>query len=100
MIKRFAILLTIILILSLGTQFQAQADDTFFSISGTVSVTDNYSLGNGGITVSFGSYSAITDSTGLYTIANIPDGTSATLTPTSGCDLNFTPGTNTIIGNT
>jgi hypothetical protein len=97
MIKRFAQLITILLIFTLAYPLPAQAA-TGYSISGVVIVDTPFSVG--GVKVTFGSYSATTADNGSYTISGIPEGQTETLTPSSGCDLTFTPDPDTITGPT
>jgi chitinase len=65
-----------------------------FTVSGKV--TDAATLlPLAGVTVTLGTHSAITSSTGAYTIRNVPSGTSGTLTP-SLAGKTFTPPTITV----
>jgi hypothetical protein len=59
-----------------------------YSISGTVTFGG---VGMAGVTVAFSTYTAVTNSSGAYTISNIPGGTRARVVPTLA-GYGFTPG--------
>ena len=79
--------------LSLAADLTAQnfkatlASSGLYSISGTITVGG---IGLAGVKVAFSTYSALTNSVGVYTISNIPGGTTAKIVP-SLAGYAFTP---------
>ena len=86
MIKKLALLLTVILIASLSFPLPAQAA-TGFSVSGKVSTSGGALAG---VTITFGTLNTTTNASGNFTFSNVLSGTSADLTPTK-VGYNFNP---------
>jgi hypothetical protein len=88
MIKKLALIVTIILILSISLPQPVQAA-TGYTVSGTITL-NGVGLKNVVVAISSTSYSAVTNGLGNYAIHYVPKGTSGYLTP-SLAGYTFTP---------
>ena len=78
MFKKIVQIITVILIISLSLPLPVLAA-AGFTVSGTVSTSGGALAG---VTLTLGTLTATTKASGIYSISNVPSGTSGDLTPT------------------
>ena len=90
--KKLVRLVTVLIILSMSLPLPAQAAGAY-AISGKITIADGSGLA--GVTVALGTFNTTTDSDGSYTIPDVPEGTSGSLTPAKD-GYTFDPATKSI----